>query len=194
MGPREGDMGGQFGGQGRPDPTHALELVQRTEMAVGLAVGDDPGSQRRSDAGQSVQLLGAGPVDVHGPEGLGRRRGSGSRAARGRPPTRRHGRVHGRDLCRQRLAGVGRDLHAGKRATAAHPESERSDGRHKEQGAALGGSRHAAGCRIPPAAAASPLRVRHRKSRSTVIATSPTICRVACDSLSAVSSGVWCQA
>jgi hypothetical protein len=206
---REGDKWRQLGGQRRPDAAHALEFVQRSKRPVGLAVRHDAGGQRRPDPRQAIEFLGGGQVEIHGcaqrAAGRGGRRGCHGwigcgrlrTRARGclcgctpRPTPRCDGRIDGSDLGREGRPISGGHRRRRQRAAAAHTEPERGHRRHEEQGAALGGSRHAPRCR--PRAAPTPpfLRARHRRSRSTVMATSPTICSVASASLSAVSSGV----
>lgn len=203
----EGDKWGQLGRQRRPDAPHALELVQGSKRAVGAAVVNNPGGECGANSGQAVELVCGSLVEVHGCARACVRRSAGRRrladigpglCARGRraprTPPRSHRGVDCRDLGGERLAVPRRHGRGAKRAATAHPEPERGHRRHEEQGAALGGSRHAPRCRPCPAPAPPPLRAHHRKSRKTVIATSPTICIVDCASLSAVSSGVWCQA
>ena len=183
---RECDVWREAGGQRGADALHPLETFERSERSEAVARGDDAGGQGGPDAGEGLELGGGGAVEVH----LRRRRGRGTG---GRGGTRDEGRVHGRQLAGEGLAVRGRDGGLPPGATAADGETKRRHRGHKQQGASLGWRRHP----LPyPRATGPPAPIRCARaqiSRSTAIATSPTICSVRCDTLSSVSSGVWCQ-
>lgn len=203
---RKGDVRHEAFGQGRPDPPDALQLSHRAESAARRPVLDDAACQRRPDAGQAFQLVCVRDVDVHGCERLrpprrppsGRQRAvRGRRGSRGlgvpwrtRPPARRHGGIHGRDLRRQRRAIRGGGWHRPQRAAATHAQPERGYRREKQQGASFAGRGHTPRCVRRPREPSPGRRGRHRNSRNTVIATSPTTCSVRWETLSSVSSGV----
>lgn len=220
----ERDIGCQTRRQRRSDALYALQGLQAAERAGAIPIGHDAPRQRGPDAGQDIQLLEASPVDIYGPAGFcGRAAGALRRArrdpagrtgfsrlpspARRPPPAGGDGRVHGRQLRRQRGARVLRDGRRRQGAAAAHTDAECRDRRHEQQGATLRGSGHAPRVRQAPSrgsikslrtpakcgsASRRPART-YRNSRSTVIATSPTACSVSCEILSSVSCGVWCH-
>jgi hypothetical protein len=134
--------------------------------------------------------------------GRGRRVRLGSRWAP--TPSARNGRIHGGNLPSQRLAVVGRDLRGAERAATPDADPQGRDRGNEEEGAPFGWSGHSARCPARERGRAPFLREQHHNftthaftpsrghiSRTRVIATSPTTCRVFCETLSAVSSGVW---
>ncbi len=203
---RESDQWLKTGGERRADPAHFLQRLQRAEATVRIPVGDDPRRQGGADPRQGVQFCRGGSVEI---DGAGRRRRRGctqckAPGARGRArrlggrrgpaaSAARHCRIHQGDLPRQCLAVTGRYLGSAQDPAPPHPEPQRRDRGHEEERASFRRGRHGVRSRRPRC---PPLPDRCRPaqiSRSRARATSPTICSVRCDTLSSVSSGVWCH-
>lgn len=57
-------MGAQGLDGPRPDPRHAVEIIERIEPATGFTIAGDPLRERRADVRQSSELGGGRGVDV----------------------------------------------------------------------------------------------------------------------------------
>lgn len=248
------DMGPQSLGEHRSDAPDLLQRVERTERSARRAILHDPRREGGADAGQSIEVLEGGDIDVDRTchDGFARARGAlrgASRPARAafvrarsrRPGGRRRrprgssprtagrdGRIHPGELGRERRPGVGISRAGSQRATTPDPDAERGDRSHEEQGLAFPGRGHRPTLpaerpsAAPPDCLSNEKRSRARTeanrtvgapespvtgalmrsycpysgviSRRTARATSPTSCSVTRETLSGVSSVVWCQA
>ncbi len=121
--------------QRRPDPLHPLQASQRSERATPGPVVHDPRRERRTDAGNRLDLVHPRLVEVHAG---GRRHGCHRRRSSGRARTRwlafacdlrRGRRVNGNDLPRQGRDAGGIGAAFPVRTDASHRHAERGDGR-----------------------------------------------------------------